>query len=258
MISLSRDPFLTLQQEAEIYRVEVTGTTRKYVTDLGDFMYQESMPLQKKYLGIASHLRSRAKKLRPFIEPEIGATKFIDYSLGVDSVTSHERVVEIDVVSAYWVAAYRMGLIDKERFAEYYGAKGQKKLARNIAIGQMASRKDIFSYCEYQQKLIYEETEVSENIEVWRKLTGWFDSIMKFASHMAQNSFLFYWVDAVFLLNPTPQDEERVKAAFELYGFEHKTINLQRVLRTGREITTIAPGKSPKTYTLPKRIGKPT
>jgi hypothetical protein len=157
--------------------------------------------------------------------PEDFRTKIRYNRFNADSIKenlSKHNLIEIDIVSAYFTAAIKLGYLtesDKtliDEAGKKYGLKTSEiKKAKLMALGSTATRKEIFEYIEgaYQHRdLVIKETE-----PVFFHLAYEIDQLMHRIADKFGNNFFFFWVDAVFV---SVDIAEQVKEFIKSSGYE--------------------------------------
>jgi len=164
----------------------------------------------------------------------LGLTRF-DYNKKEVDVTRDirfNRVVEIDLKKAYWVSAYKLGIIDEEIFE--FGMEGLKsksisKIELLAALGSLAKRKSKMTY--NVERKVYAREVVEDSAEtrfLWDAISWEVDKLMKLLANHLGNEFLFYWTDAVFFVR-TAENIGMVKEIIVGEGFESETLELQYI-----------------------------
>lgn len=187
--------------ENRCFVAEVKSTSTTYIT--GDGQRLIWMPnikkIRKHNLGVISHVKSRAKN-RELDYDDIGSFDFA----GVFDIPTHEHIwkgFEIDVVAAYWNEARKRGLCSEEMFQKYLTGK-DRKIARNMSIGSLNSKKHIYEFFPYS--LGGEENDykigVTEKIapKIYRAICN---EIVTMLAEIGANCKkpVFYWVDQIYV-----------------------------------------------------------
>lgn len=133
--------------------------------------------------------------------------------------------VEIDLDSAYWNIARRLGYIDDQLHAE---GRKVKKVVRLAGLGALAMRKEIYNFAggDGEPELI--ETRMNERgRQIFRHICHVTGELMKRAAIWAGlDDFYFYYVDAIFV---TPQRAEAIQEFLSLEGYEFKVKNVHAI-----------------------------
>jgi hypothetical protein len=117
-----------------------------------------------------------------------------------------ERVINIDLKSAYATILFNDGLISKET-ATYL--KKLKKKERLAAVGMLASKKEVYDFKDGEPGPMYEErSDFSPFFFYAVKRTS---EIMGELKKICGNSYLFTWVDGIYFL-PDPGVKEKCQA----------------------------------------------
>ncbi len=103
--------------------------------------------------------------------------------------------VEIDLKSAYWEAAYRMGLLSEEIYEQ---GKTISKQSRLAAIGSLAKVKKRFKFDGKKQKELDPiRSDLTEFL--WDTICYKIGKLMYKAALACKDDFIFVWVDAMFV-----------------------------------------------------------
>lgn len=150
---------------------------------------------------------------------------------------TYEGVTELDVNSAYWLIAYRRGIISKRTYQK--GLEDVSKMARLVALGSLATVKRHYEYDTETGKYLECEAEYNE-----RTRSYFFDIAKELDIIMARiiqtHHVLFYWVDAFILYD---YHAAAVKAELEKEGLPAKFVPLEKVvvsrLKSGRRLVRV-------------------
>jgi hypothetical protein len=124
-----------------------------------------------------------------------------------------ERVINIDLKSAYANILFNDGLISKPT-ATYL--KGLKKKDRLAAVGMLASKKEVYDFENGEPGKMYEErSDFSPFFFYAVKRTS---EIMGELKKICGNSYLFTWVDGIYFL-PDPGVKEKCQAFLKGINF---------------------------------------
>jgi len=106
-----------------------------------------------------------------------------------------ENVMELDITSAYYQAAYNLKYISREFFEE---CKGLPKPWRLRLIGSIATAKDIFTYKAGRLKnhIVVKD---KKGRKCWNDIVNYVDMCMNDVKDMCGHDFMFYWVDGIFM-----------------------------------------------------------
>ena len=106
-----------------------------------------------------------------------------------------KNVIELDITSAYYQAAFNLGYISKEFFDR---CKSIPKPWRLRLIGSIATAKDVFTY-EKGKMVNHIVKKNKKNRRMWGNIVAYVDSCMAGVKDIIGKDFLFYWVDGIFM-----------------------------------------------------------
>lgn len=127
--------------------------------------------------------------------------------------------VEIDIKSAYWKTANKLGIVDNDTFIKFYGLKGEEKLCRNATIGALNSRGYIYN-CPMG---LNNEDKLIGTIDPPAKLAykAVVCTVFSFISDLAEVlDPLFFWVDQLYVLDNGSVASGRVMDICKKWSYE--------------------------------------
>ena len=139
---------------------------------------------------ISSVKRYNADKISPILHKPL----YIDITKTIGIEKDIKNCVEIDLNAAYWNKALELGYINKEIYDKAY-SKNVAKKARLIALGALA--KTSYIYDGKNGELILRERKREQTAGIFFHIASEV-SIDMFALSYSLNTFIFFWVDAVF------------------------------------------------------------
>lgn len=182
--------------------------------------------------------------------------KYISYIRVNDNFKNgiHKRdLFEIDLKAAYWNLAYRYKYISKAIYnkglnldAEGNEIKPKRnkygnicnhigKTARLIALGNLAKTYTEFTFDGKKYRIPRRvRSEQTENI--FFKVSSETDAIMKMLSILAGDSYLFYWVDAIYVRGQNAVDMI-ADYLTNTVGIDFKIVPIYKLLKTKSYIT---------------------
>ena len=189
------------------YRIKPTGGKQI------DLTY---MPVLNKIgqsqLGVIMHVKAMARRIENYIPPTDPFFYSGEWENRLDTDIIH--AVEIDIKEAYWRSAYLNNAVSEEMYSRYSNQKGDKKLARNAAIGLLNSKKKVVLLSQEP-----EDDELIRSIEphapnVYRKICHDVCNVIRALSEETPEP-IFYWVDQVYV-SPGVNEKRIVDAVREL------------------------------------------
>lgn len=119
---------------------------------------------------------------------------FIDYFDCEKPKRLPEKVINVDIKSAYLTTLLNAGLITVETFAILSGAE---KIERLKSVGMLATSKFVYTY--ENGKIVDIKREMNENNRnIFFYISMKVDEIMKELKKRFKKDFLFYWVDGIY------------------------------------------------------------
>lgn len=205
-----------------------TGKPYRYLQTFGGLKkYELRFIKETKKEGEAAQVKPEGNTAK-----DIFYYRFRDLKPGV-----YTGVCELDVNSAYWLIAYRRGIITRRTYEK--GLNDVSKMARLVALGSLATVKRHYEYCPETGKYIDQPAEYNP-----RTRSYFFDIAKELDVIMAQiiqdYQVLFYWVDAFILFD---NHAGAVRQALDREGLPCKLIKLDRVvvtpLKSGRKAVRV-------------------
>lgn len=129
-----------------------------------------------------------------------------------------KECINIDISSAYATTLANHGLISKKTFDFI---QKLKKFERLPAIGMLARKSMVFTYVE--GKCVDTDIDLSKDAQVFYFLIQKVEEAMQAARVIADDHYLFHWVDGIFL--DSSIDEKKLKQienVFKKYNYEIK------------------------------------
>lgn len=124
-----------------------------------------------------------------------------------------DKYIEIDLNSAYWETAYKMGLLSEALYAR---GKTISKTSRLAAIGTLAKVKKRFKFDGVKQwKLPKVRSELTEFL--WHTICDKIGKLMLKTARKCGKDFAFVWVDALFVHRDAVPE---VRKIFKKAGYE--------------------------------------
>lgn len=188
--SLDRPHKLYISGSSIIVEIpEFNGSSKKKI------IFSES-DLDLKTLGFIKSVKSDFKK-SSIDPPKINPSDVWFFFNNTEFPGTYHDVIEVDINTAYWELALKMGLISQDIF---YNGMIRKKEDRLIGLGSLATRKNVYEYDTQTGKYDYIESiqdERGRNAFFWVCAT--LGDIMKRAIDESGARIMFFWVDAFFI-----------------------------------------------------------
>ncbi len=195
--------------------------------------------------------------------------KYFFYNKKIVPGTVFKDYIEIDMKSAFWVTAYRLGIINKEIFDKgmygYIDKNGEKvyisKKSRLAAIGTLAKRYRDF---EFDGVNLTKHPPVESKLTefLWDEVCYQTGKVMYKAGKIAEKSgkingtdtgFAFGWVDALFVHVSVVAE---VKAFFKEAGYGTSTYKCEEIIFSDRKIVVDSKAKGKWVRRKNKETGK--
>lgn len=196
------------------FKLIKTATTSKIILENGKIV-SSVMPSVKLNVWELNLITSVKHYNKEIVFPIKHRPAYINLEKTINVEKTIKDCIEIDLNAAYWNKALELGYINKEIYSKAYGEKISKK-ARLIALGSLAKTTYIYENKENDLVLTEKKRELTSGIffHIANEVSM---DILTIA--YALNTFIFYWVDAIFL-----QKKEFKKAADLItnFGYEYK------------------------------------
>lgn len=161
------------------------------------------------------------------------------------------NVVEIDINSAYLMAALKLGYIDDKLFQKINGLKKKERL---IILGMIAAVKTTNYYKAGELQDEYSRDYVPKFVQAFKNIVEYVHRCMWAAYQECHKNVLFFWVDAIFLRARNPQELQTIAEVCKKYGFEVKTKANLTYQCLGKYGLIVHPDGKEKMYLLPQEL----
>lgn len=201
-----------LKNNKEDFETCSTTYTKKIITKDVTYFFNEDGKEDRKGLLLIAAVRNDARK---FLEKNknlsIGESKTDFFNL-LDLIKNNKVIKKIDLRSAYWIYAMKMGVVTEqtnEKFKEWYKNKVSSfaKNARLKALGSLATTK--FTNVYEKGILVYSRpVETQPTKDLYMEICNGIDRLMKDLNFNVPGCLYYYW-DCMFI------DEQGEKEAVE-------------------------------------------
>ena len=249
----TKDPLETLAKMRIPFTIEAKGSGKKYYSEIGNFYYREKFTVRKDLMYVFKHVEDRAK-IQYELDPEkfelSSRPKFVHISKFMDSTKSGIFQVPemycIDIKSAYWKIAYQNGLCDKETFDRFYGLKGEAKMFRNMAIGNLAARTDVFDVDENGVITMLDSYKNDLQSIFWY-VASKCDEQIQINKSTISGSYLFSWIDNFYVYGDITM--RTIKKNLEKSGFAWDVEKVHKIVKSNTKYFVWKGNKkTPKIY----------
>lgn len=202
------------------FEVCSTTYTKKIITKNCIYFFNEDGKEDVKQLLLISAVRNDAKKfLQTHKNISVGQNKTDFFNL-LDNIKSDTVIKKVDLRSAYWTYAMKMGVVTEEtnnKFIEWYKNKvvSFSKNARLKALGSLATTK----YSKFYEKGILIKDSPPESQftkDLYMEICNGIDRLMKDLNFNVDGCLYYYW-DCMFIDSDA---EEEVVAYLNKRGYE--------------------------------------
>lgn len=223
------------------HTIKYVGRSHKISSALGTYSYVNDV-ITRQGMGFI-------RKVGSYILRESTYDKVpkLDYNglglirINVDGVIEpvYNEVVEVDLNKAYWVSAYRLGVINKEIYEQgiemVRGQYKYNKIELLASIGTMAKtiKERRFDGEKYSPSKILVDSKKTKHI--WDAVSYEVDKCMRDCMVSLREDFLFYWTDAVFF-KKSARNIARVQKIINENGFESKIVDLEYISKVNGNI----------------------
>lgn len=138
------------------------------------------------------------------------------------------NIIELDLNSAYWQAAYKLNIITKK---DFYKGLAYPKVERLASLGSLARTIRVREWTGKRWLRSYAKAgfESDDTRHVWFALCNEVDKLMRKCAKELGDDFLFYWIDALFFTN-TKENKEKLGAIIKKAGYKFKFIKIKNVI----------------------------
>jgi hypothetical protein len=195
-----------------------------------------------------SNVKKNAIIYENFNKPD--TKKRVDYVGIFGDKNIYKNVVELDLRQAYWQTCYLMGLCDKKVYDIFANKSGQYKLARNMAVGSLYSEKNVFECTPDRDEFSYKINRPAPGtyLEVCSRV----DLLMKKLYSELNDEFIFYWVDAIFVINKNNVINRSIEIANN-WGYELAIKKPCHILQTDK-LLNVYNDEGKRTFTKSNRF----
>ena len=256
MIQVSGNPDNLIEQLKNCkkdFKVSSTSNSTMLEFDLSKYLYSDSH-FSKKYLHYFQKLKKEVTKNiqeKNIIVPDYQKSKYFHFK-EFEEVTQGEilefkNCIELDINKAYYVALYNLGYISKDFFNLCIELPKKIRLA---LVGTLATTKSILFY----EDGVIKDHEIIKNDKlrnVFFHCVKVVDECLYSFSYLAKESFIFYWVDGIYL-KPYKDLKRHLKFIENKYNLQFSTDLKERVLilKTSEQCTNIGVFKDNKDYKI--------
>lgn len=206
-----------------------------------------SSDLEPAHLNYIKQVKRHARELT---KERVEVPKITYYNQAkIPDRTVYNQVVEMDVNQAYFDIALHNGYLTQKLYDK--GMILPKKV-RLVALGSLASRKEVWEYCP-KRKIMIEQPEVCDEItrSYFFDVSSQLDDIMTDIFKGFYGHVIMYWVDAFFVKNGTPFEEINNKEIINRVGecnLSVKFKELDYICRRGAKVIAKEKGKKEKIF----------
>jgi len=196
------------------YTAEIITANRRL------FFFDELLKIQS--LGYITKLRSEILKQAGNRKP-FTAEREIEYCVynypELQNGTTLMNCIEIDINAAYLVTALQLGFISEDTFLSI---KKMDKLQRLKILGSIATRKWIQQYIN--GRIVKEHEQTNDFLRcAWFEICARVDKVLIECKRLIGKSFLFYYVDGIYLMPRNFTDIDTVCNVISAHGYDWKT-----------------------------------
>ncbi len=180
------------------YTFRTSGSSLYVESDAGKD-YSCSRAISKKEIGFIHTVKQYIKNndIHKTVKPIIKESRYnrIQYFKYAKGLTDTGKIYEIDITKAYWNMALRLGIINAEIYEKGLTIS---KVARLATLGSLA--KKTYSYRFDGKREVRLPVQKSDDTKhLWFNICHELGKVMDQARHIAGDSFIFYWVDGIYV-----------------------------------------------------------
>jgi len=199
------------------------GNTDTYSKD--EYQYSDMNFIKK----IKSHVKKNKIHLdSKFADNQVmpSDVKYVAVNV-VPENARYEHCGEVDINEAYWITAYKLGIIDKAIYDEGKKTNGLAKGIRVASLGALAKKEVVYTY--EKGELVGQEDKQSPLFQnLWFTICKHIGDVMTEVANVLGDDFLFYWVDGVYFKNPS-KNKDIVQNIFAKHGYGSDYLNVPLV-----------------------------
>lgn len=242
------------------YELYYSSSTARLVTEYEKRIYAESRITKKELIlrnQIKKDINERVERVTRDERPAHyfrWAKKLGYMDLNPGEVIRVEDVYEVDLVSAYYHAAAKLGYLSPEFFEK---TKTLPKPIRLRLLGSIATRKQYETFDGEEFQTWVEQDDKMR--AVWHNIVCYVDDVMQEMAQYLGDRFLWYWVDGIYFttfgehdISATLVEQIAKKNSFEVHKKKLKRIEIRKVDKymegrvyddKGMRIFTLSPAK---------------
>ena len=242
------------------YELYYSSSTARLVTEYEKRIYAESRITKKELIlrnQIKKDINERVERVTRDERPAHyfrWAKKLGYMDLNPGEVIRVEDVYEVDLVSAYYHAAAKLGYLSPEFFEK---TKTLPKPIRLRLLGSIATRKQYETFDGEEFQTWVEQDDKMR--AVWHNIVCYVDDVMQEMASYLGDRFLWYWVDGIYFttfgehdISATLVEQIAKKNSFEVHKKKLKRIEIRKVDKymegrvyddKGMRIFTLSPTK---------------
>lgn len=242
------------------YELYYSSSTARLVTQYEKRIYAESRITKKELIlrnQIKKDINERVERVTRDERPAHyfrWAKKLGYMDLNPGEVIRVEDVYEVDLVSAYYHAAAKLGYLSPEFFQK---TKTLPKAIRLRLLGSIATRKQYETFDGEEFQTWVEQDDKMR--AVWHNIVCYVDDVMQEMAEYLGDRFLWYWVDGIYFttfgehdISASLVEQIAKKNSFEVTKKKLKCIEIRKVDKymegrvyddKGMRIFTLSPSK---------------
>ena len=255
--------------EQRSFILSSTSRTKKLVTEFGNVYFEDKELKKFKFFSLVNQLKNKIldKKdllikyreenfISPYSVAYFDFNKTLkNYIIDSGSTYTVENCIEIDIVKAYYNALLILGFIDLDFYNKCISIP---KADRLRLVGSIATVKTVKEFTDGE--LVNEFVEQNSDLrDVWWLICMRVSNAMQVLTatikqldvlhNKKESSFLFYWVDGLYLRELTKEEQFKHEGTVDLYndicnelkeqlGFDFKLTRLNKIelLNTGKTL----------------------
>lgn len=213
------------------YKVKITNSSVTIEEGNNTIRYSDGT-LRMKHLGMMASLKSMIRKsdmYHDLVENDI-MPKYFDFNADFickqNKGVTYDKVIEVDLNSAYAQTMINLGLITNEFYQKVIALP---KSLRLRILGSMATKTTVQIYSGYECLDSYVDKKNDDLSRIWKIICHETAEVLrKTIAKTANEIWLGYWVDAIYLQGSTQQATE-VQATMKDLGYDSKIVDLEWV-----------------------------
>lgn len=220
-----------LEENKIPFTIQYTNRTFKIKSAIGDLLYCQGT-ISTKGMGLINKVKSEV--LKQDFKGKLNTNEYYEkllkrmqFNRSYFDGKRYTGVVEFDLTKAYWVSAYKLGILSEELYKQGIH-EGYSKIEILACLGNFAKVKKSRSFDGKDYGDSETVTDSNNTKFLWNAISWETDKCMIECATELGNDFIMYWTDAVFFRD-VADNRNLVERVMARHGFEYKTKEIEYV-----------------------------